>query len=210
LVDVEIIYINNNQKKIENLKPQVNISKNIDIKQKLPVKKVKSFMKRKKSKKFYVSLFSIFIIFTAALLTSYNAGFVPIDILLDIKEPSGVVSEVSYAKIKNYYPITESIPDINNIKHKIFQSSEEISVIVDNYANELTKEGYSLKYSGVKGIKGIDVHYYAYIKGITAAVILLTKEKLDIFNSNTLVLYSTGNVFSYKDIVNKYSNNLDL
>mgnify|MGYP006285486381 CR=1 FL=1 len=210
---MEIIYLKNkenNQKshpRRENLidrKPIRTVNK-INHSVKKQVKK-----KKRKRPRFYIGIFIAFLIISAFLFTSHNAGYVPVRAFLQIKEPSGNINEIDYSEIEKNYPITECVPEIRDIKHKLYESDETLQVISENYKEDLLNEGYKLKYNGVKNIKGFDVHYQGYTKGITAVVILLTSDEIDMFDSDTLVLYSTGDIFSYKKIINKYSSNLEL
>ncbi len=207
--NVEIIYLKNkenNQKRynsrdtlIEKSQPRkiknINHSINKDTKNK------------KRKTRFYTSIFIAFFIISTILVTSYNTGYLPVNSLLEIKEPSGRYTEIKYSEIERNYPITNAIPEIKDIKNKLYESDENIRVISENYKKDLLNEGYKLEYNGVENIKGINVHYYGYIKGITAVVILITSDNIDTFDSDTLVLYSTGNIFSYKNIIDRYSSN---
>ncbi len=206
LPDVEIVYLRKDTNSKSNLKPKINVHG-----QKKVNHHINSINKKKKTKRkpsFYLAIFIAFILISAFLITTHSTGYLPINKFLKIKSPSGSFKEITYQEIEKNYPITESISEIKNIKHKIFESNEDIQVISDNYKQDLNREGYKLEYQGIKEIRGIDVHYYGYIKGITAVVILITSEELNIMDSKTLVLYSTGNVFSYKNLIDKYSQNL--
>jgi len=213
LPNVEIIYLKNKE---NNQRSYPRRENHIDRKQVRSLRNtnhtVKKQVKKKKGKKprYYIGIFVTFLIISTFLFTTLNTGYMPVRAFLQIKEPSGHISEIDYSMIEKTYPITESVPEIRDIKHKLYESDENIRVISENYKDELLNEGYKLKYSGVKDIKGFDVHYYGYTKGITAVVILLTSDEIDMFNSDTLVLYSTGDVFSYKKIINKYSSNIEL
>ena len=213
MADVEIIYLRKNSNTQRNYKPKINVckdkkvrhnSKNYKPIEKKPVKK-----KKKRSSRFYIGVFIAFILISAFLFTSHNAGYVPISAFLNIKSPSGSFSEIRYEELDQSYPITESLPEIKNIKHKVFETDETVEVVAENYKYDLLEEGYKLEYNGVKEVKGVDVHYYGYTKGITAVVILITSDNIGLINSGTIVLYSTGDVFSYKSIINRYSNVLD-
>ena len=211
---VEVIYIHKNKKtNTDNLKPSVRINNKNDTNNTIrtynkPNNQYKP-QKRKKGPMNYISIFIVLIILIAAFSTTYNAGYVPINPFLEIKEPAGNAREISYMQIKEKYPIVDSIPEIKTVKHELFGTDETITNIAREYKKDLSNDGFKLKYSGSTELKGINVHYYGFIKGITAAVILMTSDDVGVANTETIVLYSIDNIFSYKSIIDKYSNHFN-
>lgn len=213
--NVEVIYIHRNKNSgADDLKPSVNLHKTKDSSPpRKPEHKPKYNYKPDKPKKrlkYYISIAIVFFILITAFSTAYNAGYVPIKHFLKTKEPSGFAREISYMQIKEEYPIVDSIPEIKSVKHKLYGTDDTISNVADKYKQDLSEEGFKLKYCGNTKVKGINIHYYGYIKGITAAVILMTCDDVGLANTETVVLYSTSNVFTYKSLIDKYSDSFDI
>jgi len=213
--NVEVIYIHRNRNSdSKDLEPSVNLHKTKEnTPPKEPAYKPKTNFKPKKQKKglkYYVSIAVVFLLFITVFSTTFNAGYIPIDQFLEIKEPSGNAREISYMQVKEKYPIVDSIPEIKTVKHKLFGTDNTISNVADDYEKELINQGYKLEYCGNTDIKGINVHYYGFVKGITAVVILMTSDDVGVANTETIVLYSTANVFTYKSIIEKYSYRFDI
>jgi hypothetical protein len=204
LPNVEIIYLSKENSEIDSLQPRVSIHENYKIEK--PNDKKNIFCKKTKinHKKRFAVFFICFIILIPILATSYNAGFLPISPLLPIKEPIGNAKEITIAKIGEKYPVVKSIPEINSLKHGMYSTDEAISIVSNCYILEIEGEGYGLKYEGEKNIKGFNVHYLGFIKGLTAVVILMTDDDIDIGKDNTFVIYTTGSVFEYKSMIGKY------
>ena len=206
--DVEIIYLKRGTNTKNNyLKADVQVYPSNDCKViKNPFNKVvknkpeakKSFFNPKKT--FYLIL--CFVIVGIVLSSSFNAGYIPVKSFLEIKEPIGAVAEINIEETVEKYslPIDE-IPTFENVKYKIYGSKQGKPVIEADYIDELKNEGFSLEYRGDKTVKGFDLNYYGFIKGLTAVVIIMTSDNIYINDYNTLVLYSTGSVFDYVEIL---------
>jgi hypothetical protein len=213
LPDVEIIYLSKENSIKESIQPKVKIHDNFEIEKSEKIKndlfkKSVNQNKEKNHKKRFTVVFICFIILIPALATSYNAGFLPISQLLEIKEPIGNFKEITLSGIAEKYHIIESIPELNKIKHNIYTTDEKLSIVSKCYILEIENEGYNLKHEGTKNIEGFNVHYLGFIKGITAIVILMTDDNIDINNINTFIIYSTGSIFDYKQMFEKYGNYL--
>jgi len=212
--NVEVIYIHRNKNSdSNNLEPSLDLHKTREITPpEKPVYTPKTSFKPKKQKKglkFYVSIAVVFLLFITVFSTTFNAGYIPIDQFLEIKEPSGNSREISYMQVEEKYPIVDSIPEIRTVKHKLFGTDNTISNVADDYEKRLMRQGYKLEYCGSTDVKGINVHYYGFVKGITAVVVLMTSDDVGVANTETVVLYSTANVFTYKSLIDKYSNEFD-
>ncbi len=51
----------------------------------------------------------------------------------------------------------------------------------------------------------MDFKFTAYLKGLTAVVIIVA-ENCEAFDDDTVVLYTTGNAFYYREILNWHNN----
>jgi len=209
VADVEIIYIK--REKEQYLRPDVSVytPKDCKIVNNASEKTIKKEPKTKKTffspkKTFYLIL--CFVVIGVVISSSFNAGFIPVKSFLEIKEPIGIISEINIEETVEKYSLpVKEIPIFDNVKYKIFTSTQAKNVIEADYIDELKSEGFELKYSGVKNIKGFNLRYCGFIKGITAVVIVMTSDNVYINNYETLVLYSTGSVFDYAEILKENS-----
>ena len=207
--DVEIIYLYKENPIKESMQPKVTIHNNFENKKPEKIKNnlcKKIIGKKKNHKKRYAVFFIIFIILIPALSVSYSAGYIPISQFLEIKEPIGDFKEITLSIIAQKYPVVKSIPELNKIKHKMYKTDEELLIVTKCYKIQIENEGYELKYEGTENIEGFNVHYLGFIKGLTAIVILMTNDGIDIKETDTFVIYSTGSVFDYKQMFEKYGN----
>lgn len=208
MADVEIIYLKREQNNKENyLNPDVCIHppqgckviknpSNKVIKNKPEVEN--PFFNPKKT--FYLIL--CFVIIGIVISSSFNAGYIPVKSFLEIKEPIGIVAEINIEETVEKYSLpVGAIPTFKNVKYKIYGSNQGKPVIEADYIDELTNEGFNLKYSGTKNIKGFDLNYYGFIKGFTAIVIIMTSDDIYINDYDTLVVYSIGSIFDYAEIL---------
>lgn len=203
--DVEIIYIK--REKEQYLKPDVSVYTPHDCKitNNSPKRPIQKEPKTKKPffnprKTFYLLI--CFAIIGVVVSSSFNAGFIPVKSFLEIKEPIGNAQEINVEEsIERYSLPIKEIPTFENVKYKIYGTNQGKSVIEADYKDELKSEGYELKYSGTQNIKGFDITYYGFIKGLTAVVILTTSDDIYLDEYETLVLYSTGSVFDYAEIL---------
>jgi len=203
LPEIETIYI----KRKNTLQPRINIHNEDKVEKQKP-KKTFLLKKPKISKKFHrkklIAFFVLFTILIPVITVTHSAGYIPISSLMEIKEPIGNYQEITYSKILSIYPVLNSIPELDKIKHKLFSTDEDMSIVSSSYKFELEREGYELKYQGTETIKGVDVKYIGFVKGLTAVVILLTDEDIDFSKAKTYVVYSTGSIFDYKDMIQRY------
>ena len=207
--DVEIIYLYKEDPIKESMYPKVTIHNNFVNKKPEKIKNnlyEKIVSKKKNHKKRYTVFFICFIILIPTLAVSYNAGYIPISQFLEIKEPIGKYKEITLSIIAERYPVVNSIPELNKIKHKMYKTDEELSIVSKCYKIQIENEGYELKYEGTENIEGYNVHYLGFIKGLTAIVILMTNDGINTQETDTLVIYSTGSVFDYKQMFEKYGN----
>ena len=208
MTDVEIIYLKRETNTKDNyLKSDVCVHPSNDCKViKNPFNKIvenrpetkKSFFNPKKT--FYLIL--CFVVIGIVLSSSFNAGYIPVKRFLEIKEPIGVIAEINIEEtIEKYSLPVGAIPTFEKVKYKIYGSNQRKPVIEADYIDELTNEGFILEYRGGKTVRGFDLNYYGFIKGLTAVVVIMTSDNIYINDYNTLVLYSTGSVFDYAEIL---------
>ncbi len=220
----EKVYFENYQKqkdgyiqeknKPENLTSQVKIHKKPETPKKQIKTETKSnytYKKQNFNQKNYKRIFSIFtiicIMISSISFIAFDTGYLPVKAFLPVKEPVGTIGSIEIDNfIEEYKKITD-IPDIEDLKYKIYISEATPDNIIQNYQYQLENEGYKLKYRGITTKKGIEFEYYGFAKGITAIGLLITDEIDQLVSQKTTILYTTGSVFDYKDIISWYKAN---
>ena len=149
-------------------------------------------------------LVSIIVLLGIGGFVAYNAGFVPINEFLEVQKPAGTAVELNAGKFMDECPEFENIPNLDKIKYKIYGINESISSVVTEYKQKLEKDGYSVKYNGTVHAGEMSFQYYGFLKGITAVGIIMTSDANRISGYETVVLYTIGNVFDYKEIIDWY------
>jgi len=140
----------------------------------------------------------------------HEAGYLPVAQLLETKEPVEYQPVCSSCIEKHYQSIIQDIPNLDKIKYNFYISGSNYLEVHEDYKKRLKKEGYTEKVSGVKTIKNVTIHYYGFIKGITAVGIAIANgEDLSYPEAQSVILYSTGNVLDYQKIIEWYYNGSD-
>lgn len=148
----------------------------------------------------------ILILVGASSFTAHRGGFLPLKIFLDTEEPIGDASEIDVDKYMKEYPQLNDLPNLNKIKHKLYGTDASINTVAVDYKQRLRNKGYKLKYTGTKTIRGISLDYFGFTKGLTVVGIVMTSDGISQFkNYDTVVLYTTGNLFAYKDAISWYN-----
>ena len=173
----------------------------------------------KKNNNAVVSIGVIAILVIIALIgggayIAHDQGYIPINALLETKEPIGNPSEIEtnrdcecndwLAVVKHYFPLDDT-------KYKMWtvDAITPASSIIDDYLGRIKAEGYTLyrlssglfidgiiANPGVVDIDGYSTSYAVYFKGITFITILTT----NIQSGNTAdtgeicVIYAMGNL----------------
>lgn len=169
---------------------------------------------KKQKKSFVLKFFSILTVLIVLLgasgFAAYNGGFLPAKKFSPIYKPIGNSVEI---ELKDYIEdipqikeIYEYKPYLDKIKYKLYGTNANCDYILSNYKERLQNKGYALKYTGAKNIKGVSIEYLGFVKGITAVGIVTTSDLDEISEHNSLVLYTTGNVFAYKDLYDLANN----
>jgi hypothetical protein len=133
---------------------------------------------------------------------SYNAGFIPIKELLETQEPIGKAEEINIDEYMDEYPEIENIPNLDKLKYKAYGTDESIDAVANDYKQKLENDGYSIKYEGTVYKRGIPFQCYGFLKRFTAVGIIMTSDANVTFGHETRVLYTTGSVFDYREIMN--------
>ena len=166
-------------------------------------KKTHSKHKRKTVKRLLMVI-SILVIVGIVIGFIYNAGFIPIVGLLNVKEPVGNPVGLDIGSYMEEYPQIGDIPNLDKIKYGIYGTDESADVVANSYKEELENEGYNAMYAGTGEIEGMTFSFIGFLKGLTAVGIITTSDASDEFGYDTVVLYATGNAFDFKEILDWY------
>ena len=147
----------------------------------------------------------VLILVGASSFTANRTGFLPIKILLETEEPIGHVEEIDIGEYIDEYPELDDIPRITRIKYQVYGTDASVNTVALDYKQKLQDDGYKLKYTGSRTIRGISVDYFGFVKGLTVVGIVMTSEDVgSLKNFDTVVLYTTGGLFAYKDVISMY------
>ena len=132
-----------------------------------------------------------------------------VPMMVEPREPNkAMVSEELIEYEHQYKKLLSEIPNLENIEYELYLSSDNLSVVKNDYKMQLRNKGYTYypEYSGVKPTRGIIVVYDTYIKGLTAVVIgMASAYEFGGDKDNTVVLYTTGYVSDYQAVLDWYN-----
>jgi hypothetical protein len=162
------------------------------------------------------NIFKIFSIFVITIIivgicgsVAYNSGFIPIKSFMTIKKPIGDSEEINIDEHIYKYQQLKDFPYIDKIKYKLYGTNRTLNAVANDYKKQLSDEGYKVLYEGVAYKDDISFQYYGFLKGITGVGIIITSDENITLNYETMVLYTTGNAFDYRDIFRWYKQNKD-
>ena len=173
-------------------------------------KHVKTFHAAHKRKTAKILITSVIVIIVAGAISgvAYNAGFLPITGLLNVKEPAG--SSIVSLNIESYMemcPELADMPNLDHIKYEAFGTDVSTSVVIDEYTRQLEAEGYHVEYEGTVEMDESSFQFVGFLKGLTAVGIIVVDEHTEDIGHDTVVLYATGNALDFKEILDWYQNN---
>ena len=160
--------------------------------------------KKRRVIKRYFSVTLVLLLLLFGVFFGYCSGYIPVTALMETKEPIGNVEELGVGIFARYYPKVANNPVLDKFKYSIYGTDESFSVVMDDYDERLSSEGYSLEDNEVERINGLKVRTYGYVKGFTGVGIIVLAYTRLIFGYKTVVLYSTGSVFDYKGLLDEY------
>lgn len=164
----------------------------------------KTQIKPKRTKRRIGTIGVLCIVLLVIGASGFQAGYLPIKSLLKIHEPIGVTGEINIDDCVELIPAIANTPSIDRIKHKLFTSDRSVNEIALDYKQRLERDGYKLEYVGKETIRGVTVDYFGFVRGITAIGIIMAEDGANMFGSGTFVLYSTGGIFAYTELIDQY------
>jgi len=140
---------------------------------------------------------------------AFNAGYIPITEFMDVKEPDGDADEINIDEHMHKHPEIRKLPFIDKLKYKVYGTNRSIDTVANDYKKMLKNDGFKVLYEGTAYKEEIPFRYYGYLKGFTAVGIVMTSDENITLNYETMVLYTTGSAFDYREILNWYKENVD-
>ncbi|KYK23216.1 hypothetical protein AYK21_02990 [Thermoplasmatales archaeon SG8-52-2] len=167
---------------------------------------------RKKNKYLKIFAVSIVVIIIIGIFGSvvYNAGYIPMKRFMEVKKPLGNADEINIDEHIYKHPEIKKFPYLDRLKYKVFGTNRSISVVANDYKEELEKDGFKLLYDGVAYKGDIPLQYYGYLKGLTGVGIIITDDENVTQAYETMILYTTGNALDYRKILTWYRDNSDI
>ena len=106
-----------------------------------------------------------------------------------------------------YSDILSDIPNIDKIEYDVYLTSEDKLEVINYYKREVTETdayAYLQDYSGEYEVNGFPVVILAFQKGATIIAIGVTDSKNIGFAKETTIIYTTGAIWDYQNILSWY------
>jgi len=158
--------------------------------------------KNKTKKLLIIGILSILIFIS--IFVAYFAGLIPINAFLEIKEPVGNSSQVNIDSFFNAFPEFSNKDVLEKFKYGAFLTDASADDVKEDYEKRLEVEGYSFQHYKAEKIMGVNVKTYGYTKGLTGVGIVIFSDSYGLFGERCAVVYTTGNVFDYKNVLEEY------
>lgn len=169
-------------------------------KNKFNINKKLSFFKQKSRK-----LLLIFVVFIIVLLIFLYLNFTNyLPFLSKTKQPMGNVESINIQKYIEENPEIREMPNLDKINYDAWRSNLTIEQLIDSYKQDLLKNGYNLRYEDTINFDGKEYYVLGFLKGITAVGILISIDKTYGDKYNSEVIYATGNVLDFNEIIDWY------
>ncbi len=169
-------------------------------KNKFDINKKLLFIK-KKSRKLLLT-FIVFIVILSIFFYLNFTNYFPY--LSETKQPSGSVESINIQKYIQENPEIKEMPNLDKINYDAWRSNLTIKELVYSYKQDLLKNGYNLRYEDTINFDEKEYYVLGFLKGITAVGILLSLDKTYEDKYNSEVIYATGNVFDFNEIIDWY------
>ena len=134
-----------------------------------------------------------------------DQGYIPIGPTLQVERPIGYTKLCTSCYEEKYEDILDQIPNLDKIKYDVFGSDNTYLEIFVDYKQKLEADGFHEETSGIKTVKGIEVRYYGFLKGITAVGIGIALGSDVDLPYESVVLYTTGSALDYQEIIDWYN-----
>jgi len=166
--------------------------------------------RKKKIIKLLVLFVSISILLGIFGSIAYKAGFIPIKRFMGVKKPIGDAEEINIDEHIKKYPEIRKFPYLDKLKYKVYVTNKSKDVVANDYKKKLKDDGYKILYEGIVYREEAPFEYYGFLKGFSAVGIIMTSDKNFTLNHETIVLYTTGSAFDYREIYRWYQENKEL
>ena len=107
-----------------------------------------------------------------------------------------------------YSDILSDIPNIDKIEYDVYLTKEGQIEVINYYKREITENDYTylVEYSGEYDVDGILLVVLVFQKGASVITIGVTQSSNVGFEKETTIIYTTGAVWDYQQILVWYEN----
>jgi hypothetical protein len=168
-------------------------------------KKLYNNMKVKNKKVILLIILSVIIlslIFVYLNITNY------LPFTNETKQPVGNIEPINTQKYFEDHPELKEMPNLNKIKYNAWRTNLTIKQVVDSYKQDLLKEGYDLQYENTIILDGKEYNVLGFIKGLNAVGILISRNTTYMNNYYSEIIYTTGNILDFNEIIDWYQSQL--
>lgn len=160
---------------------------------------------KKREKRKIIALGIVLLSFLIVFIILISTGFLPL--FLQVKEPIGDAEEITIEAYLEENPELAEMPNLDKIETSAFGTDASINNILNDYKERLKDEGYSLEYEDTMELYGKTYEVLGFLKGLTAAGILITSDTSGETNYESEVIYATGNALDFQEILDWYQSN---
>ena len=164
-------------------------------------KKISMFIKRKSGKLLLIVVF-IAIMSSSAILYLNFINYLTFS--SELKQPMGNIESVNTEKYLQQHPEISEMPNLDKIKYAAWKSDLTIIQVANSYKKDLLEERYDLKYENTIFFNGKVYYVLGFLKDLTAVGILISLDTNVFDNYKSEVIYASGNVFYFNEILNWY------
>ncbi len=161
-----------------------------------------------KNKKIILLIILSVIIPSSIFVYLYSTNYLPFS--NETKQPAGNIESINVQKYFEDHPEIKEMPNLNKINYNAWRTNLTIKQLVDSYKQDLLKEGYDLQYENTIILDGKEYYVLGFIKGLTAVGILISRNTINMNNYYSEIIYATGNILDFNEIIDWYQSQLSI
>lgn len=155
-----------------------------------------------------IILLIILIVIIPSLIFVYFNSINYLPFSSETKQPAGNAESINTQKYFEDHPEIKEMPNLNKIKYNAWRTNSTVKQVVSSYKQDLFKEGYDLQYENTILLNGKEYYVLGFLKGLTAVGILISMNKTNINIYNSEIIYATGNILDFNEIIDWYQSQL--
>jgi len=159
-----------------------------------------------KNKKIMLLIILIVIIPSLIFIYLNSTNYLPFSI--ETKQPAGNIESINTQKYFDDHPEIKEMPNLDKINYNAWGTNLTIKQVVNSYKQDLLEEGYDLQYENIIFLDGKEYYVLGFVKGLTAVGILISRNTTNIDYYNSEIIYATGNLLDFNEIIEWYQSQL--